>query len=335
MIIYIFNIIFLSYIKINSHFRNIMPYKTIIVGSGPAGYTAGIYAARNDLFPLMFTGPERGGQLITTKEVENYPGFPDGINGYELMNLMERQAIKHGTEIVHETVSHIDTKKYPFVVTTENQQYEAYSVIITTGATANKLNIPGSERLWMHGISACAVCDGALPIFRNKHIVVVGGGDTAMEEALFLSKYASHVTIVHRRDKFRASKVLQKRVLANEKISVVWNSEISSVDGDKKVESVSVKNNLTFKTDIIKCSGLFYAIGHTPNTNFLKDTDVKLDKEGYILVEPGTTKTSVNGIFAAGDVQDKKYRQAVTAAGSGCMAAMEVDKYLTRSYRSA
>lgn len=303
-------------------------FKTIIIGSGPAGYTASIYAGRNDLSPVMFVGPEEGGQLMSTKEIENFPGFPDGINGYELMDLLKKQATKYGTKILNETVIKVHTDMYPFRIDTDQRSYRSYSIIIATGATANKLSVPGSEEFWMKGISACAVCDGSLPIFRNKHILVIGGGDTAMEEALYLSKYAFKVTIIHRRDKFRSSKVLQKRVFNNDKIFVEWNSEVISINGSKRIENVIISNNITHEKKNIKCGGLFYAIGHTPNSSFLKNTKIKLDKDGYILVEQGTTKTSVKGIFACGDVQDKIYRQAITACGTGCMAAIEVDKFL-------
>ncbi len=302
----------------------------IIIGSGPAGHTAAIYAGRALLKPLMFegflaAGVPAGGQLTTTTEIENFPGFPNGISGIQLMDNMRQQSLECGTNIKTETISSIDTSTKPYTVTTESGEiFETKSIIIATGATAKRLNIKGESEYWNRGISACAVCDGGLPIFRNKTLVVVGGGDTAMEEALHLSKYASQVYIIHRRDTFRASEVMQKRVFDNDKIKIIWDSEVIKVDGDEHLSTVTVSNINDKKESIINASGLFYAIGHTPNTKFLSND--LLDNEGYIMTN--NTLTNIEGVFACGDVQDKKYRQAITSAGTGCMAALDVEKYL-------
>ena len=311
----------------------------VIIGSGPAAHTAAIYAGRAKLDPLVYEGMmaggvAAGGQLTTTTEVENYPGFPEGVSGPELMARMREQSIKCGARILTETVDRVDlgrggSRTGPtFKVFVGTKSIETKSIIIATGATAKRMAIPGEENLWQKGISACAVCDGALPIFRNKVLVVIGGGDTAAEEALFLTKYASKVIILVRRDALRASKAMQERVLGDKKIEVQWNTNVLAAVGDKKLDAVKVKNNKTSKESTIEAGGLFYAIGHLPNTAFLNG-QLALDNVGYIKTTPGTTKTSVEGVFACGDVQDKVYRQAVTAAGSGCMAALEAERYLS------
>ncbi len=309
----------------------------IIIGSGPAGHTAAIYAARADLSPVMFEGfmaggVAAGGQLTTTTEVENFPGFPDGISGPELMIRMREQSEKFGTRIQTETISRVDFSQRPFKLWREGSEDEepllARSVIIATGATAKRMNLPGEETYWQKGISACAVCDGALPLFRNNPLVVIGGGDSACEEATFLTKYASKVYLVHRRDKLRASRIMAERTVNHPKIEMVWNHVPVETKGDGNLlKSVVVKNVLTDEVKEIPANGLFYAIGHKPNTDpFVGQLD--LDEQGYIKTVPGTTRTSVEGVFAAGDVQDKVYRQAISAAGSGCMAALEAERWL-------
>lgn len=311
----------------------------VIIGSGPAAHTAAIYAGRAKLDPLVFEGllaggVAAGGQLTTTTEVENYPGFPDGISGPELMVKMRTQSVHCGARIKTLTVDKVDlgrdrSRPVPtFKVFVGSEIVETRSIIVATGATAKRMGIPGEEKLWQKGISACAVCDGALPIFRDKVLVVIGGGDTAAEEALFLTKYASKVIMLVRRDVLRASKAMQERVLGDKKIEVRWNTDALAAVGEKKLDAVKVKNNKTSKESIIEASGLFYAIGHIPNTAFLNG-QVELDETGYIKTIPGTTRTSVPGVFSCGDVQDKVYRQAVTAAGSGCMAALDVERYLS------
>lgn len=306
--------------------------KLIIIGSGPAGYTAAIYAARANLSPVLYEGffsGIAGGQLMTTTEVENYPGFPEGISGPHLMEHFKKQAERFGTRIIAEDVLSVDLKQRPFVVKGHDTVLKAHSIIIATGATANRLSIPGAgdEEFWQKGVTACAVCDGAAPIFRGKELYVIGGGDSAMEEAMFLTKYGSKVYIVHRRDEFRASKIMAERALNHPKIEVVWNSEIVKVAGDKVVESVTVKNLLSNEETVRPAAGLFFAVGHTPNTAFLNG-QITLLSNGYIEVNPGTTETNVPGVFAAGDVQDHRYKQAVSAAGSGCMASLDAEKWL-------
>ena len=313
-----------------------MVHKLIIIGSGPAAHTAAIYAGRAHLAPLLFEGMmaggvAAGGQLTTTTEVENFPGFPQGIAGPELMNRMRAQSVKCGTVIKTQTVNKVDFKSRPFKIYVEGEIHEAESLIIATGATAKRMNVPGEETFWQKGISACAVCDGALPFFRNKELVVIGGGDTAAEEATFLTKYASKVYVVHRRDQLRASQAMQDRLFANPKIAMVWDSILKSVAGDKKFEGVNLQNIKTKKETLLPAGGLFYAIGHVPNTEFL-DGQIELDDTKYIKTKPGTTLTNVPGVFACGDVQDKVYRQAITAAGTGCMAALEAEKYLHHSH---
>ncbi len=310
-----------------------MKHKIVIIGSGPAGHTAAIYAARANLNPLMYEGfmaggIAAGGQLTTTTEVENFPGFPEGIDGTKLTQLFREQSLKYGTTIKTQTVIKVDFSVYPFRVWTEEEECEAESVIIATGATAKRMHVPGEEIYWQRGISACAVCDGALPIYRNKELAVVGGGDSAVEEATHLTKFASKVYLIHRRDKLRASQIMQKRAMTNPKIQILWNKVLEKANGDGNLlTSLTLRDTVTSEQTELSVGGLFYAIGHQPNTEIFKDY-LKLDEQGYILTEPGTTKTNIAGVFAAGDVQDKVYRQAITAAGSGCMAALEAERWL-------
>jgi len=307
--------------------------KVVIIGSGPAGYTAAIYAARANLSPVVyegfFSGPA-GGQLMTTTEVENYPGFPEGITGPELMESFRKQAIRFGTTMLQEDVVDVDFSKHPFIVRGKTNEYEALSVIIATGATANRLEVPGAGdgEFWQRGVTACAVCDGAMPIFRNKDLYVIGGGDSAVEEATFLTKFGSKVYIVHRRDQLRASKIMQERALSHPKIEMVWDSVVLKVSGDSVVRQVTIKNLKTGEETVRDAGGLFFAVGHTPNTAFLKE-QIELHDNGYIKVTPGTSQTSVPLVYAAGDAQDHVYRQAITAAGSGCMAAIEAERELS------
>lgn len=307
--------------------------KVIIVGSGPAGHTAAIYAARAEMEPLMLEGfmaggVAAGGQLTTTTEVENFPGFPEGVDGITLMMNMREQSMRYGTEILTETVDKVDLSARPFKVEANGVNYEAASIIIATGATAKRLGLPGEDTYWQNGISACAVCDGALPIFRNKPMVVIGGGDSACEEAMFLTKFASKVYLVVRRNEMRASKVMQERTKANEKIEILWETSPVEALGDGKVLThVKVKSNVDGTERDVEANGLFYAIGHKPNTDFLNG-QLDLDDAGYIITAPGTAKTSTEGVFACGDVQDHEWRQAITAAGSGCMAALSAERFL-------
>ncbi|KAI4314678.1 hypothetical protein L6164_027565 [Bauhinia variegata] len=317
----------------------ILKTKLCIIGSGPAAHTAAIYAARAELKPILFegwmaNGIAPGGQLTTTTNVENFPGFPEGILGGELMNRCRKQSLQFGTKIFSETVSKVDFSQRPFKVFTDSSTVEAESVVVATGAVAKRLNFRGSadgpDGFWNRGISACAVCDGAIPIFRNRPLAVIGGGDSAMEEATFLTKYGSKVYIIHRRDTFRASKIMQSKALNNPKIEVIWNSTVVEAYGDKDKKvlgGLKVKNVVNGDVSDLKVNGLFFAIGHEPATGFLNG-QLDLDSDGYIVTTPGTTQTSVKGVFAAGDVQDKKYRQAITAAGTGCMAALDAEHYL-------
>lgn len=312
--------------------------KLVIVGSGPAGYTAAIYAARARLAPVLLEGfytGTAGGQLMTTTEVENYPGFPEGVQGPELIQLFRKQAERFGTEIFTEDVDEVDLSRRPFVVKNSKRAFETDAIIIATGAMANRLDIPGTRdgEFWQRGVTACAVCDGSAPIFRNKPLYVIGGGDTAVEEATFLTKFASRVYVVHRRDQLRASKIMQEHLFKNPKIEVIWDSVVTAVEGDNVVRSVTIQNVKTKAETKHEAGGLFFAIGHTPNTAFLNG-QVGLLPNKYIKVVEGTTQTNVPGVFAAGDVQDFKYRQAITAAGTGCMAALEAEKWLSEQESS-
>jgi thioredoxin reductase (NADPH) len=297
----------------------------VILGSGPAGYTAALYAARANLHPLVLKGLEAGGQLMLTTEVENYPGFVDGILGPDLMDAMEKQAARFDAEIVAQSATRVDLSVRPFGVWAGDQEWRAGTLIVATGASAKWLGVPGEERLRGRGVSACATCDGFF--FRDRELVVVGGGDTAMEEATFLTKFASKVTIVHRRDEFRASKIMQERALSNPKVDVIWNTVIEEIAGDGAVTGVRLRDVVTEEERDLATDGVFMAIGHTPNTQLLEG-QVELNPNGYILVQEPTTKTSVTGVFAAGDVTDLVYRQAVTAAGQGCKAAMDAERLL-------
>ena len=301
-------------------------HEIAIIGSGPAGYTAGIYAGRANLSPVLFEGLESGGQLMLTTDVENYPGFEEGIMGPELMQVFKKQAQRFGTEIKTEIVDSIEKIDGGFLLKSSKDNYEFKSVVISTGASAKWLGVPGEKELQGYGVSACATCDGFF--FKDLEVIVVGGGDSAMEEALFLTKFAKKVHIVHRRDSFRASKIMQDRVLAHEKINVLWNKEITEINGDKKVSSVSIKNIESGTEENVDIDGVFLAIGHTPNVSFL-DGMIELDEKGYIKTGfTSDTSTSVPGIFAAGDVADSVYRQAITAAGTGCQAAIDAERWL-------
>ncbi len=302
-----------------------MAGKVLIIGSGPAGLTAAIYAARAGLDPLMIEGMERGGQLMITTDVENYPGFPDGIMGPELMEQMRKQAERFGTRIVSSNVTDVDFSQRPFTIRVGSDAYSAETVIISTGASARWLDVPGEGKLRGYGVSACATCDGFF--FRDKELVVVGGGDSAMEESLFLTKFATKVTVVHRREEFRASTIMANRVLDHPKIEVIWNSVVEEILGDKVVDGVRLRNVVTDEVTTLSTDGVFVAIGHDPNTSVFEG-HLELDDDGYIETNPGTTITSVAGVFAAGDVTDKVYRQAVTAAGMGCQAALDAERFL-------
>jgi len=302
--------------------------KVIIIGSGPAGLTAAIYAARANLEPIVFEGLQPGGQLTITTDVENYPGFPEGIMGPELMDKFRKQAHEFGAKTLFENVDKVDFSSKPFKVYVAEKEYTSESVIISTGASAKLLGLESEKKLMGFGVSACATCDGFF--FKDKDILVVGGGDSAMEEATYLTKFASTVTIVHRRDEFRASKIMQDRALNNPKISVMWNSEIVEMHGnpeDGGLKNVDIKNLLSNETKNHKTDGVFMAIGHKPNSDIFKG-HLDLNESGYIITSADSTKTSVDGVFASGDIQDFTYRQAITAAGSGCMAAIEAERFL-------
>ena len=306
-------------------FREQNHYDVIIIGSGPAGYTAGIYTSRANLSTLIISGTLPGGQLMTTSEVENYPGFPNGIFGPELMMNMRQQAERFGAVIVDDEVIRVDFKKKPFTITTHAETYTGEATLVCTGASPRKLGIPAEQQFSGRGVSYCATCDG--PFFKGENIVVVGGGDTAMEEATFLTKFGKSVRVIHRRDSLRASKILQQKALENPKIEFIWNNVVADIKGNNKISTVLVKDINTGKESAIETGGLFVAIGHEPNTAIFKG-QLELDDKGYIVLKQHT-KTSVEGVFAAGDVHDHRYRQAVTAAGFGCMAAIDVEKWLS------
>ena len=310
---------------------NLMSEKVVIIGSGPAGHTAAIYTARANLNPIMLEGfmaggVAPGGQLTTTTEVENFPGFPKGISGNEITQAFREQSENCGAKIFTETVETVDLSSRPFKLKTPEQELEAETLIIATGATAKRMGVPGEETYWQRGMSACAVCDGARRIFKEQVLAVVGGGDSACEEALYLTKFGIKVYLLVRRDALRASKVMAKRAMDNPKLEILWKTNLKSVHGDdKQMTSIKVETEGVEKD--LECKGLFYAIGHIPNVDFLNG-QVETDDTGYIVTKPGTTETSVPGVFAAGDVQDKTYRQAITAAGTGCMAALEAERWL-------
>ncbi|KAI9759623.1 MAG: thioredoxin-disulfide reductase [Chaenotheca gracillima] len=315
-----------------------MHSKVVIIGSGPAAHTAAVYLARAELKPVLYEGMlangiAAGGQLTTTTDVENYPGFPKGIMGQTLMDDMRAQSERFGTEIITETVAKVDLSQRPFRYWLEYAEEEAPStadaLIIATGASARRLDLPGEDKYWQNGISACAVCDGAVPIFRNRPLVVIGGGDSAAEEAIFLTKYGSNVTVLVRRDKLRASKTMAKRLSSHPKVTIRYETVATEVKGGDKglMTSLRVKNVKSGEEEELEANGLFYAVGHDPATALFKE-HVTTDDEGYILTKPGTSYTNIKGVFAAGDVQDKRYRQAITSAGSGCIAALEAERFL-------
>jgi len=304
-----------------------MHRKVIIIGSGPAGLTAAVYAARANLEPLVFEGSQPGGQLTITTDVENFPGFPDGIMGPDLMEKMRNQAVRFGAKCEYKTVDRADLTNSPFSVWVKDDKYTADTIIISTGASARLLGLDSESELMGYGVSACATCDGFF--FKEKEVLVVGGGDSAAEEAIFLTKFASKVTIVHRRDEFRASKIMQERVLKNKNIEIMWNSAVDDIIGSKDtgVTGAVIKDTVSNDTREVNCDGIFMAIGHVPNTGVFNN-QLKLDDKGYIVTEPGTTNTNIPGVFACGDVQDQIYRQAVTAAGTGCMSAIDAEHWL-------
>ncbi len=301
-------------------------YDVIVIGSGPAGLTAAIYASRNGFRTLVIAGSSWGGQLMLTTEIENFPGFSEGVMGPELMDNMRKQAEKFGAEIIFEDATSVDFKNKPFKVKAGGKAYEARSVIIATGASRRWLGLESEQRLRGRGVSVCATCDG--PFFRDKRVVVVGGGDTALEEALELTKFAKEVKIIHRRNQLRASRILQKRAFNNQKISFVWNAVVREIIGKEKVEGVRLMRTDTGEEFTLRCDGVFIAIGSKPNTEIFRG-QIELDKDGYVITHD-ETKTSVEGVFAAGDVQDRRYRQAVVAAASGCKAALDAEKYLEK-----
>ena len=302
-------------------------HDVIIIGAGPAGYTAGIYCARARHDTLLISGILPGGQLMNTTDVENYPGFSDGIMGPDLMTVMRKQTEKMGTKIIDDEVTSVDFKNNPLKVKTASEEFEARAVIVCTGANPRKIGLDGEQTFAGKGVSYCATCDGAF--FRDQELIVVGGGDSAMEEAIFLTKFASAVHIVHRKGEFRASKIMQERALSNEKIKIHFNSTVKEIHGDQKFQQVVLNNTETNEDKILEAGGLFIAIGHEPNSTIFQD-QIELDENGYIIIK-NNTETSVTGVFCAGDVHDHRYRQAVTAAGFGCMAAIDVDKYLSES----
>ncbi len=306
----------------------------VIIGSGPAGYTAAIYAARANLQPLLITGFEKGGipggQLMTTTFVENFPGFPDGVMGPDLMDLMKSQAIRWGTKLIEEDVELVNLTKKPFSINVKNLTIKAHSLIIATGASANKLHLPNEQKFWSKGISACAICDGATPQFREEELAVIGGGDSACEEAVYLTKYGSHVHLLVRSNQLRASASMIDRVLKNPQITIHWQTEVVDVDGKDWLTNLQIKKTDTNVSQVIKVKGLFYAIGHTPNTQIFQE-QLDTDETGYLITKPGRPETSKEGIFAAGDVTDKEWRQGITAAASGCKAALAAERWLSKN----
>ncbi|MGH7800840.1 MAG: thioredoxin-disulfide reductase [Thermodesulfobacteriota bacterium] len=302
-------------------------YRVVIIGSGPAGFTAALYAARANLEPIVFEGTQAGGQLTLTTAVENYPGFPDGVMGPDLMDYMRKQAERFGAKCVFAEVTSVDLSKRPFKIVAGETVLQADTLIIASGASAKLLGINSERRLLGHGVSTCATCDGFF--FKDQEVIVVGGGDTAVEEAVFLTKYATKVTVIHRRDRLRASKILQERAFKNKKIGFIWDSIVVEIIGDKEkgISGVKIRNVNTGEIKEKACQGVFVAIGHTPNTRLFEGL-LEMDERGYIITKNGTTETSVSGVFASGDVQDHRYRQAITAAGTGCMAAMDAEKFL-------
>jgi thioredoxin reductase (NADPH) len=304
----------------------------IIIGSGPAGYTAALYTARADLSPLVLEGSQFGGALMTTTEVENFPGFPDAVMGPDLMEKLRVQAEKFGAELLPDDVTGVDLAGEVKVVRTHDKEYRARAVILAMGSGYRYLGVPGEDRLLGHGVSACATCDGFF--FRNHHIAVIGGGDTALEEALFLTKFGDTVTIVHRRDQLRASKIMQDRAFASDKIKFLWNTEVVEVLGDQSVTGLTVRDNVTGATSTLEVTAMFVAIGHDPRSELVKD-QVQLDESGYVLVEAPTTRTNLPGVFAAGDLVDHTYRQAITAAGTGCAAALDAERWLASQEHAA
>ncbi|KAI9744424.1 MAG: thioredoxin-disulfide reductase [Claussenomyces sp. TS43310] len=315
-----------------------MHSKVVIIGSGPAAHTAAVYLSRAELQPVLYEGMlangiAAGGQLTTTTDVENFPGFPKGIGGQELMENMRAQSERFGTQIISETVAKVDLSSRPFKYWAEYEEdgepHTADAIIIATGASARRLGLQGEETYWQNGISACAVCDGAVPIYRNKPLFVIGGGDSAAEEAMFLTKYGSHVTVLVRKEQLRASKTMAKRLLANKKVTVMFNTVGVEIKGDDKglMSHMVIKDVKSGKEETMDANGLFYAVGHDPATALVKG-QLDCDEDGYVITKPGTSQTNVEGVFAAGDVQDKRYRQAITSAGSGCIAALEAEKFL-------
>lgn len=311
-----------------------MVHDLLIIGSGPAAHTAAIYAARAELKPVMYegfmaAGVAAGGQLTTTTDVENFPGFPEGIMGPTLMDNMRAQSTRFGTTIITETVNSIDLSARPFKFEADSSSGEAKCVILATGATAKRLYVPGTndDELWMRGISACAVCDGALPMFRDQNLAVIGGGDSAVEEASFLTKYGKKVYMIVRRDELRASKIMQQRAFDNPKIEIVWNYQLKQAEGSDLLETITIEGSKDEADKKLDVRGLFFAIGHIPNTGFLNG-QLETDDDGYLITAPDSTATNVEGVFACGDVQDKKWRQAITAAGTGCMSALEAEHFL-------
>lgn len=309
-----------------------MAEKVVIIGSGPAGLTAAIYAGRANLGPVVLEGVQAGGaaggQLVTTDVIENFPGFPEGIKAFELVDRVRNQALRFGARLLSEDVESIDLSRHPFsLVTSEGKHLDALTLIVATGARARRLPLQSEKKFWGRGISACAVCDGGLPVFRNKVLAVIGGGDSAMEEALHLTHYASKVVVIHRRDQFRASKIMQERLINHPKVEVLWNKIVEEFQGGEMLSGIKLKDSVTGQISVAEVTGAFEAIGHEPNTGFLKG-QLELNSNGYIVVKNGTAQTSVNGVFAAGDVHDPWYRQAITAAGAGCKAALDSERWL-------